>query len=109
MLLKKQKLTKRTHIGYFIGHNLFNIYKIWNINKNKIIKTKNVIFDKNLCYSFMDIDLNQFINKLFIKIDLFELIQLNFIETIEINLNKKLKLDPHLLELKLHNNIESLD
>ena len=58
MLPKKQKLTKKTYIGYFIKYNSFNIYKIWNTNKNKIIKTKNVIFDKNLHYNPTDINLN---------------------------------------------------
>ena len=44
-----------------------------------------------------------------IEIDLFELIRLNPVEAIEINLNKKLKLDLHLLKSKLHNNIEFLN
>ena len=112
MLPKKQKFTKKTYIGYFIGYNSFDIYKVWNTNKNKINKTKNSIFDKSLCYNPTNIYLNQFINKLFIKIDLFKLIQLNFTDIIKINLTK-LKLNSyqskHLSKLKLHNNIKSLN
>ena len=109
MLLKKQKLAERTHIGYFIGYNSSNIYRIWNVNKNKVIKTKNITFNENSCYDFTNIDLSQFISKPFIEIDLLELIQSNPIEAIEIDSNKKLKFNLHLLESKLHNNIKSLD
>ena len=77
--------------------------------QNKIIKTKNIIFDKNSCYNFTDINLNQFINELFIEIDLLKLIQSNLIEAIEIDSNKKLKFDPYLPESKLHSNVESSD
>ena len=58
MLLKKQKLAKKTHIGYFIGYDSSNIYRIWNTSKNKIIKTKNIIFDKNLYYKPTNINLS---------------------------------------------------
>ena len=67
------------------------------------------MFNRNLCSDFTDIDLNQFINKSFIKTDLFKLIQLNLIEAVKIDLNKKLKFNPYLLKSKLHNNIKSLD
>ena len=109
MLLKKQKFAKKTHVGYFIGYDLFNIYRIWNINKNKVIKTKDVIFDENLCYDSTDINLNQLINESFIEIDLFKLIQSNFIEVIEIDSNEELEFNLYLLKLKLYNNVESLD
>ena len=106
MLPKKQIFTKKTYIGYFIEYNLFNIYKIWNANKNKIIKIKNIILNKNFCCDFIDIDLNQLINELFIEIDLFKLIQSNSIKIIKINLNKELKFNPYLPTLKSHSNIE---
>ena len=88
MLLKKQKFAKKIYVGYFIKYNSFKIDKIWNANKNKIIKIKNVIFDKNSCYNLTNIDLNQLISKLFIEIDWFELIQLNFVNIIEIDLKE---------------------
>ena len=109
MLPKKQKLAERTHIGYFIRYNLFNIYRIWNTNKNKIIRTKNIIFDENSCYNSINIDLSQLISKLFIEIDLFESIQSDFIKAIEIDSNKKLKFNPYLPESKSYNNVESSD
>ena len=109
MLLKKQKLAERAYIRYFIGYNLSNIYRIWNANKNKVIKIKNITFDKNSRYDSTDIDLGQFINKSFIETDLLESIQSNPIKAIEIDLNEKLKLEPHLLESKLYSNIKSSD
>ena len=57
MLPRKQKLTKRAHIGYLIGYNSSNIYKIWDTNKNKIIKTRDVTFNENSHYHPTDIDL----------------------------------------------------
>ena len=109
MLPKKQKFTKKIHIGYLIEYNSSNIYEIWNTSKNKIIKTKDVTFDGNSHYNSTNIDLNQFIDKPFIEINLFKLIQLNFIKAIEINSNKKLKLNPHLPKSKPYNNVESLN
>ena len=108
-ITKRIKIHKKIHIGYFIKYNLFNIYKIWNINKNKIIETKDITFDENSCYNFINIDLNQFINELLIEINLFKLIQLNLIETIKINSSKKLEFNPYLLKLKSSNNIKSLN
>ena len=58
MLPKKQKFAERAHIGYLIGYDLFNIYRIWNVSKNKIIKIRYVIFNEDACYNSMDIDLN---------------------------------------------------
>ena len=40
-------------------HNLFNTYKIWNLNKNKIIKIKNIIFNESSCYNFININLDE--------------------------------------------------
>ena len=82
---------KNIHIGYFIEYNLSNICKIWNANKNKITKIKHIIFGKNSCYSFININLNQFIKEPFIEVDLLELIQLDFIDIIEID-SKKTKI-----------------
>ena len=112
MPLKKLKITKKPHFKYFIKYNSFNIYKIWNTNKHKIIKTKDIIINKNLRYDSTNIDLNQLINKPFIEIDLFESIQSNFIKIIEINSNKNLKLSLNSTKLnKLFNLhiINSLD
>ena len=109
MLPKKQKLTRKIHIRYFIKYDSSNIYKILNVNRNKIIKIKNIIFDENSCYDPINIDLNQLINKLFIKIDLFKSIQSNPIEAVRIDLDEKLELNSHLLEFKSHSTVEYSD
>ena len=109
MLLKKQKFAERAHIGYFIGYDLSNIYRIWNAGRNKVIRTRDVTFDENSRYDPMDIDLGQLISELFIETDLLESIQSDPIEAIEIDSDEELELDPHLLESKPHSNVESSD
>ena len=92
---------------------MFNSYKIWNANKNKIMRVKNIIFDESLCYNSTNINLNQFINELFIELNFLELIQLSFNDIIEIDLKKNLNFNlyqsKNLSKLNLYNNIESSD
>ena len=40
MLSKKQKFTRKTHIGYFIGYNLSNITRFGAQTKIKSLKPK---------------------------------------------------------------------
>ena len=58
MLLKKQKFTKKLYVGQFIKYKLFDIYDIRNASKSKIIKIKNITFDENSHYDFINIILN---------------------------------------------------
>ena len=109
MLSKKQKLTKKAHIRYLIGYDSSNIYRIWNASKNKVIRTRDIIFDENSCYDSTNIDLNQLISEPFIETDLLESIQSDPIEAIEIDSDEELELDPHLPKSKSHNNVESSD
>ena len=44
---RKQKLEPRAHIGYLVGYQASNIYKIWIPHKNKVILTRDVIFDES--------------------------------------------------------------
>jgi len=47
--LKKKRLSKldpRAYIGYLIGYNSTNIYRIWILHKGIIISTRDVIFNK---------------------------------------------------------------
>ncbi|OAA34885.1 polyprotein [Cordyceps fumosorosea ARSEF 2679] len=44
---RKQKLEPRAHIGYIVGYQASNIYKIWIPHKNKVILTRDVIFDES--------------------------------------------------------------
>ena len=48
--LKRKRLMKldpRAHIGYLVGYNLTNIYRIWVPHQGKVISTRDVIFDEN--------------------------------------------------------------
>ncbi|KID81271.1 polyprotein [Metarhizium guizhouense ARSEF 977] len=46
-LHRKQKLEPRAHIGYLVGYQSSNIYKIWVPHKNKVILTRDVIFNES--------------------------------------------------------------
>ncbi|KAK9444035.1 fungal specific transcription factor [Metarhizium brunneum] len=46
-LQRKQKLAPRAHIGYLVGYQSSNIYKIWVPHKNKVILTRDVIFNES--------------------------------------------------------------
>jgi hypothetical protein len=48
--LKRKRLLKldsRAYIGYLVGYDSTNIYKIWVSHQGKVILTRDVIFDKN--------------------------------------------------------------
>src|SRR6266702_4771798 len=52
--LKKNKLRKldlRAHIGYLIGYNFTNIYKIWILYKDIVIFTRDIIFNKKMFFN----------------------------------------------------------
>jgi len=52
--LKKKRLSKlnpRAHIGYLIGYNSINIYRIWILYKGIVISTRDVIFDKKTFFN----------------------------------------------------------
>jgi transposase InsO family protein len=48
--LKKNRLRKldpRAHIGYLVGYDSTNIFRIWIPHQGKVISTRDVIFDEN--------------------------------------------------------------
>jgi hypothetical protein len=58
--LKKKRLNKldpRAHIGYLIGYNFTNIYKIWILYKGIVIFTRDVIFNKKTFFDGKRIDI----------------------------------------------------
>jgi hypothetical protein len=56
-ILKLDKLTTRVYIGYLIGYNSINIFRIWIPSIEKVIRTRDITFDKKIKYSISDIDL----------------------------------------------------
>ena len=53
---KLEKLNPRGHIGYFVGYDSTNIFRIWIPSKNTVIRTRDVTFDHTSFYDPLDID-----------------------------------------------------
>jgi len=45
-----QELAPRAHIGYLVGYESTNIYRIWVPHKRKVISARDVIFDEGEFY-----------------------------------------------------------
>jgi len=54
---RKNKLDPRAHIGYLVGYNSTNIYRIWIPHTGKVISTRDVIFDENTYFDGKRTDL----------------------------------------------------
>jgi len=44
----KGKLQARAKIGYLVGHDSTNIFRIWYPKKNEVIRTRDVVFNENV-------------------------------------------------------------
>ena len=44
---RKQRLNPRAFIGYLVGYNSTNIYRIWNPVTNRVISTRDVLFNES--------------------------------------------------------------
>jgi reverse transcriptase-like protein len=53
---KKAKLDPRAHIGYLVGYDSTNIFRIWVPSLSKVIRCRDVQFDDNSGYDPHDID-----------------------------------------------------
>lgn len=54
MLKKKYKVTPRGHIGYLVGYEATNIYRIWLPKQGRVIITRDVRFNEELFYKSDD-------------------------------------------------------
>ena len=61
------KLNLRAHIGYLVGYNSTNIYRIWIPHKGIVISTRDIIFNKTTFFNSKRINL---LDKLITKIDI---------------------------------------
>src|SRR6266480_2591837 len=50
LILKRDKVASRIHIGYLIGYESTTIYRIWIPGKDSIERVRNVTFDETLRY-----------------------------------------------------------
>jgi len=58
--LKKKRLSKldlRAHIGYLVGYNSTNIYRIWIPYKGIVISTRDIIFNKKTFFDRKQTDI----------------------------------------------------
>src|ERR1700726_927994 len=46
-----RRLDPKAWIGYLIGYNSSNIYRIWIPSENRVINTRDVIFNENVFFS----------------------------------------------------------
>ncbi len=54
---RTQKLVPRAHIGYLVGYDSTNIFRIWVPSEKCIVSTRNVTFNKTLFYNPNEPDL----------------------------------------------------
>jgi hypothetical protein len=53
---RSRKLDPRAHVGYLVGYDSTNIFRIWIPTKGKVIRTRDVTFDHKSLYNPYDID-----------------------------------------------------
>jgi hypothetical protein len=49
-LVKKEQLKHLypcNWIGYLVGYNSMNIYRVWNLKSNHMVRTRDIIFDED--------------------------------------------------------------
>ena len=56
-LPRTKKLQPRAHIGYLVGYESSNIYRVWIPSERKVILTRDVTFDETLFYDSKEKDL----------------------------------------------------
>ena len=47
----------RAHIEYLVGYNLINIFQVYILSEKKVIKIKDIKFNKQLLYNNSQLDL----------------------------------------------------
>ena len=55
---RRNKLNPRAKIGYLVGYDSTNIYRIWIPHTGKVISTKDVIFNEAIFFDGKRTDLN---------------------------------------------------
>ena len=54
---RKSKMDPRAHIGYLVGYDSRNIYRIWIPSKKRVIRTRDVTFDHDAYWTPDDLDI----------------------------------------------------
>jgi hypothetical protein len=56
IILRKNRLKSRAFIDYLVRYDFINIFRIWISNRMRIIRIRDVLFDKTLFYDFAKLD-----------------------------------------------------
>jgi hypothetical protein len=56
IILKKNRLKSKAFIDYLVRYDFINICRIWIFNRMRIIRIRNVLFDKTLFYDFAELN-----------------------------------------------------
>ena len=60
---KKDKLAQRAHLGYLVGYDSRNIYRIWIPSRARVIRTRDVTFDHNSFWTPDDLDIGDILRE----------------------------------------------
>lgn len=60
---KKLKMLPRAHIGYLVGYDSRNIYRIWIPSKKRVIRTRDVTFDHSSFWTPDDLDIGDMLKE----------------------------------------------
>ncbi len=56
IIFKKNRLKSKAFIDYLVKYDFINIFQIWISSRMRIVRIRNVIFDKTLFYDFAKLD-----------------------------------------------------
>ena len=83
---------ERAHIRHLIEYDSLNIFHIWIPSTNKIICTKNVVFNKTSFYNPNDVNFYETVKKPMLKVYKFESVTIQQFSTIKINSNNNIEI-----------------
>ncbi|KAF4313901.1 Integrase catalytic core [Botryosphaeria dothidea] len=66
-LPRTYKLAERAFIGYLVGYDSTNIFRIWIPSQDKVIRTRDVTFDKNSFFDPLETNISKALGKEIIK------------------------------------------
>lgn len=91
---QKEKLRERAHIGHLIEYDSTNIFQVWIPSQQKIIRTRDVLFDKTSFYNSHKLDLMQLATEPMVEAAVFDIPNLDLTAQItEIESDKEDLLD----------------
>ena len=82
----------KIHIDFFVNYNNINIFLIWILNQRKVIRIRNVTFNKNTRYCSNKIDLTQLVIEFFLTNNMLNIFYSDFAKIINIESNNEKKL-----------------